>query len=139
MDSRTRVERALQLDVADRPPAAAWGHTYREEWSPEQLARVTVDRARELGWDFVKFQPRASCFSEAFGAGWDSMWIAKAAIEKAKSLDTDVLVKTLENHFHFVGVWHGGTMTKADHRGSTGGGYLIPSYFTKDGKLLPLG
>jgi len=71
MDSRTRVERALQLDVADRPPAAAWGHTYREEWSPEQLARVTVDRARELGWDFVKFQPRASCFSEAFGAGWE--------------------------------------------------------------------
>jgi branched-chain amino acid transport system substrate-binding protein len=72
------------------------------------------------------------------GAGWDSMWIAKAAIEKANSLDTDALVKTLEGHFHFVGVWHGGTMTKDDHRGSKGDGYLIPSYFTSDGKLLPL-
>lgn len=28
---------------------------------------MTVDRARRLGWDFVKFQPRASFFSEAFG------------------------------------------------------------------------
>jgi uroporphyrinogen decarboxylase len=71
MNSRTRVEAALALDVADRPPAAAWGHTYREEWSPEQLARVTVERARDLGWDFVKFQPRASSFSEAFGARWE--------------------------------------------------------------------
>jgi uroporphyrinogen decarboxylase len=70
MDSRTRVEAALELGVADRPPAGAWGHTYREEWSPQELARITVERARELGWDFVKFQPRASSFSEAFGAGW---------------------------------------------------------------------
>jgi uroporphyrinogen decarboxylase len=68
VDSRDRVEAALRLEVADRPPAAAWGHTYREEWSPEQLARVTVERARTHGWDFVKFQPRASCFAEAFGA-----------------------------------------------------------------------
>ena len=51
----------------DRPPAGAWGHTFKEEWSPEQLAAVTIDRARRHGWDFVKFQPRASCFSEAFG------------------------------------------------------------------------
>jgi len=68
--SRERVEAALRLDVADRPPAGAWGHAYDAEWDPEQLARVTVDRARKLGWDFVKFQPRATCFSEAFGARW---------------------------------------------------------------------
>ena len=46
----------------------AWGHTYREEWSPEDLAAITVDRARRFGWDFVKFQPRASSFAEAFGS-----------------------------------------------------------------------
>lgn len=46
----------------------AWGHTYREEWSPDALARITVERARKFGWDFVKFQPRASCFAEAFGS-----------------------------------------------------------------------
>ena len=56
------------MDVADRPPVGAWGHTYHEEWSPEALAAITVERARRLGWDFVKFQPRASCFAEAFGS-----------------------------------------------------------------------
>ena len=29
---------------------------------------MTVDRARRFGWDFVKFQPRATFFAEAFGA-----------------------------------------------------------------------
>jgi uroporphyrinogen decarboxylase len=70
MTSRDRVEAALRLDVADRPPAAAWGHAYREEWDAERLAEVTVERARRLGWDFVKLQPRATCFAEAFGAVW---------------------------------------------------------------------
>ncbi|TMC74125.1 MAG: hypothetical protein E6J18_00330, partial [Chloroflexi bacterium] len=68
MDGRGRVEAALAMGVADRPPVAAWGHTYREEWSPSELARVTVERARQFGWDFVKFQPRATCFAEAFGS-----------------------------------------------------------------------
>jgi uroporphyrinogen decarboxylase len=54
--------------VADRPPVGAWGHTYREEWSPEALAAITVERARQFRWDFVKFQPRASSFAEAFGS-----------------------------------------------------------------------
>lgn len=68
MDSRTRVEAALALEVADRPPVAWWGHTFVEEWSPERLAQITIDRARRYNWDFVKFQPRASSFAEAFGA-----------------------------------------------------------------------
>src|SRR5487761_1868613 len=68
MNGRERVEAALALGVADRSPLGAWGHTYKEEWSPEELARITVERARQFGWDFVKFQPRASCFAEAFGS-----------------------------------------------------------------------
>ena len=56
------------MGVADRLPVGAWGHTYREEWSPEALAAITVQRARQFGWDFVKFQPRASSFAEAFGS-----------------------------------------------------------------------
>jgi uroporphyrinogen decarboxylase len=68
MDGRERVEAALAMGVADRPPVGAWGHTYREEWSPEDLAAMTVLRARQFGWDFVKFQPRATCFAEAFGS-----------------------------------------------------------------------
>jgi uroporphyrinogen decarboxylase len=68
MDGRDRVEAALAMGIADRPPVGAWGHTYREEWSPAELAAVTVERARQFGWDFVKFQPRATCFAEAFGS-----------------------------------------------------------------------
>jgi uroporphyrinogen decarboxylase len=68
MDGRGRVEAALAMGVADRPPVGAWGHTYREEWSVADLAAVTVERARRFGWDFVKFQPRATCFAEAFGS-----------------------------------------------------------------------
>jgi uroporphyrinogen decarboxylase len=70
VDSRERVEAALRGGEVDRPPAGAWGHRYRDEWSPEKLAEVTVDRARRFGWDFVKFQPRATFFAEAFGAGY---------------------------------------------------------------------
>jgi uroporphyrinogen decarboxylase len=68
MTGRARVEAALAMGVADRPPVGAWGHTYREEWVPTELAAVTVERARRFAWDFVKFQPRASCFAEAFGS-----------------------------------------------------------------------
>lgn len=65
---RERVEAAIALGLGDRPPVGAWGHTYKEEWTPAELARITVERARKFGWDFVKFQPRASCFAEAFGS-----------------------------------------------------------------------
>ena len=68
MDPRTRVEAALSLGRPDRPPAAWWGHTYREEWSPADLAAVTVARQRAYASDFVKLQPRACCFAEAFGS-----------------------------------------------------------------------
>src|SRR5438046_4325051 len=68
MTGRKRVEAAIAMGIADRPPVGAWGHTYREEWSPADLAAVTVERARRFGWDFVKFQPRACCFAEAFGS-----------------------------------------------------------------------
>jgi uroporphyrinogen decarboxylase len=62
------VEAALSLGLGDRPPVGAWGHAYREEWSPADLAAATVDRARRFRWDYVKLQPRASCFAEAFGS-----------------------------------------------------------------------
>ena len=68
MDGRQRVEAALALGMGDRPPVGAWGHAYAAEWSPAELAAATVERARRFGWDFVKFQPRATCFAEAFGS-----------------------------------------------------------------------
>ncbi|GAC1657243.1 MAG: uroporphyrinogen decarboxylase family protein [Candidatus Dormibacteraceae bacterium] len=68
MNSRSRIEAAIAFRPVDRPPVSSWGHTYREEWSAADLARVSVERQRRFGWDFVKFQPRASCFAEAFGS-----------------------------------------------------------------------
>ena len=71
MEGSERVRAALAmepLDGRDRPPAAWWAHTYVEEWSPASLARVTLERQRRFGWDFVKVQPRATCFAEAFGS-----------------------------------------------------------------------
>ncbi|HEU4355980.1 MAG TPA: uroporphyrinogen decarboxylase family protein [Actinomycetota bacterium] len=68
MDPRDRVRAALAHGRPDRPPAGWWGHTYGQEWSAEELAAATVDRQRAFGWDFVKLQPRASCFAEAFGS-----------------------------------------------------------------------
>lgn len=70
MESRDRVEAALALDVGDRPPIGAWGHDFIAEWSPAELAGATVAAQSKFGWDFIKFQPRASCFAEAFGAEW---------------------------------------------------------------------
>jgi len=68
MEPQARVRAALSLGVPDRPPAGWWGHTFREEWSSRDLAAVTVARQRAYGWDFVKLQPRACCFAEAFGS-----------------------------------------------------------------------
>ena len=67
---RERVEAALALDVADRPPVSAWGHFYDREWEVSTLAEATVAAARRHRLDFVKLQVRATCFAEAFGAAW---------------------------------------------------------------------
>ena len=67
-DGTARVRGAIDGERLDRPPFGWWGHTYEREWSPRELANVTVDRRRSFGWDFVKLQPRACCFGEALGS-----------------------------------------------------------------------
>lgn len=66
--AKDRVRAALELDSADRPPIGLWGHDYLKEWSASELAETHVRAQNKFGWDFVKFQPRATCFAEAFGA-----------------------------------------------------------------------
>jgi uroporphyrinogen decarboxylase len=68
MEPEARVRAAVARERPDRPPFGWWGHTYAQEWSPRDLAAVTVERQRSYGWDFVKLQPRACCFAEAFGS-----------------------------------------------------------------------
>ena len=101
------------MGVADRPPVGAWGHTYREEWLPAELAAVTVDRARRFGWDFVKFQPRASCFAEAFGSVYHPSGhrlrgpiLIKAAVPDLESWSSVRLVnrKALDDQIESIGM-----------------------------------
>lgn len=66
----SRLQAALRLGVADRPPVCAWGHAYDQEWAVDTLAAATVASARRFGFDFVKLQVRATCFAEAFGGRW---------------------------------------------------------------------
>ena len=54
-------------------------------------------------------------------------------LEKTKTLNVKTNVKALENHFTFVGVWHGGTFTKKDHRGATAFGYATAAAYTNKG------
>lgn len=74
-------------------------------------------------------------------AGWDSMMVLAKAIEAAHSTSTSALLKTMDNHFSYTGVWHSGTFTSLDHRGATTAGYTVPTYFTSAGtiQLLPGG
>jgi ABC-type branched-subunit amino acid transport system substrate-binding protein len=124
------------LDVAKAVKGLA-GHKQVLVQSPELLLTETstnADRAKAIAlYKQVVGKP-----DTVVGAGWDSMWLAKKAIEQAGTTDTDKLVQTLENNFTFTGVWHGGTMTAQDHRGAQPEGYVVPTYFTKQGTIEPL-
>ncbi len=71
MAEMTRSERlaaALRGDPVDRVPVSAWWHDFEREWSPEGLAEATLEAYRTYGWDFVKVNPRATYYAEAWGA-----------------------------------------------------------------------
>ncbi len=67
MTRRERVKAALAGSAVDRPPVSFWGHDYLREWTPAGLAEATLDRFRRYDWDFVKVNPRATYYAEAWG------------------------------------------------------------------------
>src|SRR5207237_1042287 len=58
-------------EAGGRHPFTRWGHTFKEEWRPKELADITVRRARRYRLDFVKLQPRATFFAEAYGSEYE--------------------------------------------------------------------
>jgi branched-chain amino acid transport system substrate-binding protein len=98
---------------------------------PEESANDVQKKANDL------FLETMGAPDTVKGAGWDGVFLAKAAIEKAGTEDAEKLLETLKSNFQFTGVWQGGTYTDADHRGNDGSGYLVPVYFTADGKFTP--
>jgi uroporphyrinogen decarboxylase len=71
MNHKERVRAALAGEAVDHPPVSFWGHDFFREWSPRQLADYTVEYQRLHDHDFVKLNPRATYYYEAWGNTYD--------------------------------------------------------------------
>lgn len=67
MTKKQRVRAALAGEPVDRVPVSMWGHDYQREATPEDVVAATLEQYRASDWDFIKFNPRASYFAEAWG------------------------------------------------------------------------
>jgi len=68
MDKRERVRSALAGRDVDRVPVGFWGHDYVREWSPQGLADHHLELYRRYDMDYVKVNPRATYYMEAWGS-----------------------------------------------------------------------
>lgn len=66
-NKRERVEAALKGEVIDRVPVSAWRHFIAEERQPDTLARVSLRHFYDFDWDWLKVNPRATYYAEAWG------------------------------------------------------------------------
>lgn len=71
MSKRERVDAALKGEPVDRVPVSAWRHFIPEETSPQQLANASLTHFREFDWDWLKLNPRATYYAEAWGNRYD--------------------------------------------------------------------
>jgi uroporphyrinogen decarboxylase len=69
--SRDRFSATLAGQAPDRPPISAWRHFIDHEHGAATLAQATIDFARQWGWDWVKINPRATYYAEAWGKIYD--------------------------------------------------------------------
>ena len=67
MTKRERVRAALAGEPVDHVPVSLWGHDFLREWSAEELVAATLEAYRAGDWDFIKLNPRATYFAEAWG------------------------------------------------------------------------
>jgi uroporphyrinogen decarboxylase len=71
LSKRERVEAALSGQDLDRVPVAAWGHLLPAEIDPVTLGEASLDFFHRYDWDWLKVNPRASLFAEAWGSRFD--------------------------------------------------------------------
>jgi uroporphyrinogen decarboxylase len=64
---RERVDAALRGEAPDRVPVAAWRHFVPEERAAESLAEASLRFFDEFDWDWLKVNPRATYYAEAWG------------------------------------------------------------------------
>ena len=71
MTSRERVYASLAGEDVDRFPVSAWWHDFPREWSAKSLAEATIEAYETYNWDWVKLNPRATYYGEAWGAKYE--------------------------------------------------------------------
>ena len=94
MTKRERVQAALKGRPVDRVPVSAWGHDFLREWTAQGLAEATLESYRRFDWDFIKVNPRATYYAEAWGARYRPSGradgepeLVEAAVRSAADLD----------------------------------------------------
>lgn len=70
-DRRAEFRDLLRGGTSRRFLTAAWQHFVGEEYDPVRFATATVDFTRTWDWDWVKINPRAVYYSEAWGSVFD--------------------------------------------------------------------
>ena len=58
---------ALAGRPVDRVPVSFWGHDFLREWTPQGLADAMLESFRHYDWDYMKVNPRATYYGEAWG------------------------------------------------------------------------
>jgi uroporphyrinogen decarboxylase len=71
MSKRERVNAALRGVEVDQVPVAAWRHFVPEERSPDTLAAISLRFFQDYDWDWLKINPRATYYAEAWGNMYD--------------------------------------------------------------------
>ena len=67
MTKRERVMAALHGQDVDRVPVSFWGHDLLREWSAQGLSEAMLESVRTFDYDYLKVNPRASYYAEAWG------------------------------------------------------------------------
>jgi uroporphyrinogen decarboxylase len=71
LSKRERVDAALKGEAVDRVPVSAWRHFIPEELSPVTLAQASLKHFYDFDWDWLKVNPRATYYAEAWGVKYD--------------------------------------------------------------------
>ena len=71
LSKRERVDAALRGETVDRVPVSAWRHFIPEERNPQALAEVSLKHFTSFDWDWLKINPRATYYAEAWGNHYD--------------------------------------------------------------------
>ncbi len=71
LSKRERVDAALKGEAVDRVPVAAWRHFLDEENNIDDLAAVSLKHFHDFDWDWLKVNPRATMYAEAWGNKYD--------------------------------------------------------------------